>query len=386
MRTGIIAEFDPFHHGHLALLEYVRKELGSDEIVVALSGSGTQRGEFSRCSKFLRAQWAVQAGADVVFEIPIRGSVQSADFFAAAGLEILIAAGIDSLAFGMEDPVSHKELVKRATFLEELSRSSQFRVYLHKGLSYPRILTTLLEERNCPWTEELKRPNNLLAYSYARALIKRTDSVTLFPFLRRGASHHAKTGKGCFSSGTALRRALGEKNDAKIAPFVPEFVLSSLDHSSIAPNLSIKLHLLLTHALNQERDFSQIVGYEPGLERYLWRSLTHHQNVQASTRYTLARLNRFCLSLLLDLRIYPVAPDFSNYLRPLAFSLHGTKILGDLSVIHHIRRALLNERCSSFLREEIQATNLRALLYEEPLQQDFTTPILPQKKNPWVNP
>ena len=162
MRTGVIAEFDPFHHGHLALLQNVRRELKSDEIVVALSGSATHRGEFSACSKFIRAQWAILGGADVVFEIPVRGSARSADFFAGAGLDILLAAGIDALAFGMENPVPHHELLARATLLEELSTSSQFRELLGRGLAYPRILTTLLEERGCPWSDEVKRPNNLL--------------------------------------------------------------------------------------------------------------------------------------------------------------------------------------------------------------------------------
>ena len=386
MRTGVIAEFDPFHHGHLALLQNVRRELKSDEIIVALSGSATQRGEFSACSKFIRAQWAILGGADVVFEIPVRGSARSADFFAGAGLDILLAAGIDALAFGMENPVPHHELLARATLLEELSTSSQLRELLGHGLAYPRILTTLLEERGCPWSDEVKRPNNLLGYAYARALTKRNHSVRLCPFPRRGASHHAKIGQGQFSSGTALRRALATRDDSAISPYVPAFVHGSLEEVTIPKFLSEHLRLLLTRELIRDRDFSHILGYEPGLERYLLNTLTHDGKIQATPRYSHARLRRFCLALLLDLEKTPTASDFSQYLRPLAFSSRGTKILGEFSVIHRVRKALLDEGCGRLLREEIRATNLRALLYGEPLQQDFTTPIRPQKKNPWISP
>ena len=42
--TGIIAEYNPFHNGHQYQIDWVRKELKSDYIVVAMSGDYVQRG------------------------------------------------------------------------------------------------------------------------------------------------------------------------------------------------------------------------------------------------------------------------------------------------------------------------------------------------------
>ena len=42
--TGIIAEYNPFHLGHLHQIAYVREKLNSDYIIVAMSGDFVQRG------------------------------------------------------------------------------------------------------------------------------------------------------------------------------------------------------------------------------------------------------------------------------------------------------------------------------------------------------
>ena len=42
--TGIIAEFNPFHNGHLYHLEETRKLTGSDFLIAVMSGDFTQRG------------------------------------------------------------------------------------------------------------------------------------------------------------------------------------------------------------------------------------------------------------------------------------------------------------------------------------------------------
>ena len=41
--TGIIAEYNPFHLGHLHQIAYVREKLNSDYIIVAMSGDFVQR-------------------------------------------------------------------------------------------------------------------------------------------------------------------------------------------------------------------------------------------------------------------------------------------------------------------------------------------------------
>ena len=64
--TGIIAEYNPFHRGHKYQIDYCKKELHSDYVVVAMSGDYVQRGTPALLSKHARAEMALRCGADLV--------------------------------------------------------------------------------------------------------------------------------------------------------------------------------------------------------------------------------------------------------------------------------------------------------------------------------
>ncbi|MEG2273959.1 MAG: nucleotidyltransferase family protein, partial [Clostridia bacterium] len=63
--TAIIAEYNPFHNGHLKQLKKAKRETEADALVVLMSGSFTERGDICICDKYTRANWAIQAGADL---------------------------------------------------------------------------------------------------------------------------------------------------------------------------------------------------------------------------------------------------------------------------------------------------------------------------------
>ena len=58
--TGIIAEYNPFHNGHLYHIQET-KRLTQQPLIVVMSGSFMQRGEPAVLSKWKRASCAVQA-------------------------------------------------------------------------------------------------------------------------------------------------------------------------------------------------------------------------------------------------------------------------------------------------------------------------------------
>ena len=59
--AGIVAEYNPFHKGHGALLQYCR-ERGASHVVAVMSGNFVQRGEPALLSKHARAEMAVRNG------------------------------------------------------------------------------------------------------------------------------------------------------------------------------------------------------------------------------------------------------------------------------------------------------------------------------------
>ena len=70
--VGVICEYNPFHLGHAHQLAMIRQQLGGDAAVVCLmSGNYVQRGEPAVFDKGVRARAAVDAGADLVLELPV---------------------------------------------------------------------------------------------------------------------------------------------------------------------------------------------------------------------------------------------------------------------------------------------------------------------------
>lgn len=127
--VGIIAEYDPFHAGHAYHLGKAREESGADYVVVVMSPDFLQRGQPALIDKWVRARMALEAGADLVLELPVRSAVASAEFFAAGGVRLLDSLGcIDALSFGCESTDSFALLRRAAHFFagEEPGNTAHF--------------------------------------------------------------------------------------------------------------------------------------------------------------------------------------------------------------------------------------------------------------------
>ena len=88
---GIIAEYNPFHNGHLFHLEESKKQTGSTYTVAIMSGNFAQRGNTSIIDKWSKAEIALHCGVDLVVELPVLYSISSAENFADGAIKILDA-------------------------------------------------------------------------------------------------------------------------------------------------------------------------------------------------------------------------------------------------------------------------------------------------------
>ena len=92
--AAIICEYNPFHNGHAYQIKKTRELLGENtEIIAIMSGNFTQRGECAIMDKAHRAKIAVEAGINLVLELPFPYSMSSAEFFAASAVHILNSLG-----------------------------------------------------------------------------------------------------------------------------------------------------------------------------------------------------------------------------------------------------------------------------------------------------
>ena len=87
--VGIVAEYNPLHNGHIYHMEQAKRLTGAAYCVVVMSGNFVQRGEPACTDKFTRAQWALEAGADLVIELPSVFAVASAERFASGAVRLL---------------------------------------------------------------------------------------------------------------------------------------------------------------------------------------------------------------------------------------------------------------------------------------------------------
>lgn len=101
--AAIIAEYNPFHNGHLLQLNTIRETVGADEIIILMSGDFVQRGAPAVIDKYARCRMALASGADAVFELPVYFALASAEYFAQGAVSLMDRLGVtDVLHFGSE--------------------------------------------------------------------------------------------------------------------------------------------------------------------------------------------------------------------------------------------------------------------------------------------
>ena len=340
--TGIIAEYNPFHNGHLYQLREATRLTGQP-VVVAMSASFMQRGEPACLSKWLRARLAVENGAALVLELPTAFSLRSAQFFASGGVQLLSATGsVNTLSCGVESPeLDFGALAQRIT---SDAAQGRIRSLLSQGKSYAAACAAVLGEAQ---QEDgvtamqassnegkafagLTKPNDILALEYAKAL-QATDIKPLF-IERRGDGYNDREISGTMSSATAIRQALNNSNDGW-QQAVPASVRQALldnapgyDAALLWQLLRYKLRLMSVDAIADACQCSE------GLENLLkdaaaCPSFAEALQLCTSKRYTTSRIRRLFMQLLLDVPRWRWEDNTPAYLRVLAFNDTGRQLL-----------------------------------------------------------
>lgn len=167
--VGVITEYNPFHAGHAYQLDQIRLHSQCDILVVVMSGNVVQRGEFAILDKWERAQIALQSGADVVFELPLLASLQSADYFAKVSVELLSQLLCQVQYCGVESATT-EQLMRHLHQLQENESAidKAIQQHLKKGYAYPaaygKAMTHVLGETELT----IPSPNHQLAIQYLK--------------------------------------------------------------------------------------------------------------------------------------------------------------------------------------------------------------------------
>ena len=134
---GIIAEYNPFHNGHIYQINKI-KEMYPDSLIIAIiSTNFTERGDISVINKWDKAKICLEYGIDLVIELPTLYATQSADMFAYGAINILNNLRIDTLVFGTESDNLDDLILMANTALNDKRYDELVKKYLDMGNNYP---------------------------------------------------------------------------------------------------------------------------------------------------------------------------------------------------------------------------------------------------------
>ncbi|MFC6180878.1 nucleotidyltransferase [Lactiplantibacillus daowaiensis] len=353
--VGVITEYNPLHNGHLYHLQQAKQQTGADCTVVVMSGNWLQRGEPAILDKWTRAQLALQAGADLVIELPVFFATQPAHLFARGGVELLTALGCESLVFGAE----HPELDFGQLMAAFPNGREAFKQY---NATYATLFNAALKTAT---GQALTKSNDMLGYCYYVANQHLGGHLKLVSIQRQVADHNdAAIHMSQFASGTAIRQAALTGNWSAVAKVVPATTLAQLQQQPLVSWADFWPYLhyqLMSTTVERSGQFDQMAeGLEYRL-REMAQSATSFDDFLTrvkSKRYTYTRLQRVATATLLQLTATEVqAAQMQNYLRVLGFSPVGQAYL------HQVKKELtlpLYTKMSKDLRLHELALDYRA--------------------------
>ncbi len=301
-----IAEYNPFHLGHKKHLDYIRRELGADKIIVIMSGNFTQRGEIAVLDKFTRARHAIQAGADLVLELPTPLATANAEIFAKGAVNILNSLGvIDGICFGVESG-DKKDYILLADALNDESREYKkaLKAELEKGVSLAKAKFNALKNLGRDEFDQnlISSPNNILGLEYTKAILKLKSNMEIYPMLRDG-NHNDTTLKKGITSATSIRETLKTGKKRKVKGCVPPFVYKDLGAYPFAIE-----NLILASVYKQStKEMAKISDCTEGLENRIKAFSKDNQDLEtlvekvSTKRYTKTRVRRILTANLLGI-------------------------------------------------------------------------------------
>lgn len=347
--VGIVAEYNPFHNGHLYQINKIKEKYEDATIVVVCSSSFTQRGDTSILNKFDKAKVALNNGVNLVVELPYVYSTQSSDIFASAAIKILNYLKVDIICFGTERD-SIDEIKKCAdTQLNNPEYDKIVKEQLDLGINYPTALNKALKKLI---GIEITEPNDLLALSYIKEIIKNKYNIEIFSIKRTNDFHDINSNEMIVSASNIRNKLI---NNIDIKDKVPSDVYEILKNIKF----NNKYFEFLKYKINSESDLEKYLDVDEGLSSRIRNSIGKSNSLEEliqnikTKRYTYNKISRMLNHILCSF-----TKDERNqvktieYIRILGFDEVGQKHLN--SIKDDIDIKILNKFDTSYKALEIE--------------------------------
>lgn len=360
MKTcGIVAEYNPFHNGHIHQIQETKKQKDIDVFIAVMSGNFVQRGEPALLHKRRRAQIAVENGIDVVIELPYIYATQSANQFAQGAISLLKLASVDYISFGSE--CGNLENLKEIA--DTPINPDHLHVSLAKGMSFPKAYSLLTSDM---------LPNDILAVSY----LKEIKDTNIEPILIQRTSNYLDDSFSENASALAIRSALKDKKDVSSA--TPAQLDIDAEYAYFEMYYPYLRTLLLT---TPKQRLQEMFLVSEGLETHLINNAKEYDNALdflngcTNYRYTTSRIRRTCFHIMTQTTKKEVErlPKLET-IRVLAFNDTGKKWL------HNQRDKIQIASTFSSIPSPWRALEYRStLLYSSIFSKDIRNDILQEE-------
>lgn len=350
--VGIIAEYNPFHTGHLYHITQAKARACAEIAVCVISGNFVQRGESSLINKWTKTEMALVNGADLVIELPVLYSVSSAENFASGAIKILDELGVvDDIAFGTESPdIQILNDIANVVLKEPREYQAILKHQLSVGNSFPvarenAILMYLNDEQE--YGSVLHGPNNILAIEYLKAMKKSKSKMIPMAIKREKVGYNATRRIGEFASGTAIRNYLIRKEYRDIQKTMPAssygILREEMKNGNYVLDLSAYEKIIIYNLRKMSlAEIANLPDVNEGLENLIKKAANSSNNLIdlisniKSKRYTQTRIQRILVYALLGItkQDMEMAQKTTPYIRVLGVNDKGRSLLSEMSMIN----------------------------------------------------
>ena len=403
---GIIAEYNPFHNGHLYHLEKSKEDTGSNYTVAIMSGNFTQRGSTSLIDKWSKAESAIRCGVDLVIELPVLYAISSAENFAEGAVKILDSLKVvDYLSFGAE--TADMEILNKCAdvlYREPRDYKTLLSHELKKGISYPKarenaLMMYLNDIRK--YANVLSSPNNILGIEYLKALKRLKSTIQPISIPRYESGYNDLSYTGNIASSTAIRNMIKNNGFNALANLMPAPSYASLVQNikmgHIVPDISVfEREIIYVLRKMQTSEIAELQDVSEGLEFAIknaansCNSVVEFINIINSKRYTSTRIQRILLYALLEItkKDMALSRKIQPYVRVLGLNNRGKFLISEiakanpkLEIVTSVKRFTdenSNKSLMTMLDKDIWATNTYTIGYDEDSWNnlDFTKKIV----------
>lgn len=320
-KIGIICEYNPFHNGHLYHLNYIKKKYKNSLIILVMSGQFCQRGDLSVINTWDKTKIALEAGIDIVIELPYFYAAQAADLFAYGAISLLNQMGVSRIIFGSETNDKDKLINYAKTQLTD-EYNLKVKNYLKDGLTYPQASAIALDDKL------FNQPNDILGLCYIKEIIKNNYPIEI-ETIKRTNDYNELSLNNEISSATSIRDALEKGLD--ISKCVPDYSLKYIKNN----NLNNYYKYLQYRIINEKND---ILKYHLVDEKLIKRIIDNIEDSHSfdelilnikTKNYTYNYLKRVLINILLGITKEDIK-NKKDYIRLLGLSKNGKEYFNSI--------------------------------------------------------